>query len=161
MIESMKLSTLLKRIRDKDDPFTFSRWGDGEWRSILKKHRKGATNCDGHTFYPEMGNELASVLIQNPTYMLGMQHLAMRLYGPPIQLFLKRHDLSHLRWVDSDVFHRGVIAGNQEEIVDAVQSRKLLLIGPPHLKCIKNSGLRYWKYVEVPPKNCYLNVQDL
>lgn len=161
MIEPLKLGKILQDIQNPDFAFTFSRWGDGEWKALLKRHKNGAGNCDHHTFFPAMGNELANVLKKKPQYMLGMQHLAMRIYGGPISVFLKTNDLEDLRWFESDVFHYGAIHGRLREIVEAVSKRKLLVVGPPHLKHLKNSRLKYWKFVEVPPRNCYLNLQEI
>jgi hypothetical protein len=161
MIEKLKLNSVLKLIADPAQPFTFSRWGDGEWKSVLGRHKKGANNCDGHKFFPAMGTELANVLKSKPDYWLGMQHFSMRAFGPAISTFLSTHDLDHLRWRESDVFHYGAIKGHLRDIVDVVKARKLLLVGPPHLKVIKNSGLPYWQFIEVPPRNCYLNLQEM
>jgi hypothetical protein len=161
MIEPLELETVIQDILDADNPFTFSRWGDGEWRSVLRKHKEGASNCDGHRFFPAMATELRGVLSRRPTYRLGMQNFAMRLYGVPIQQYLKSNKLTDLHWVDADVFHYGAIHGKRKELVDAVKTRKLLIVGPPHLKSLKHSGLPYWDYVEVPPRNCYLAVRDI
>jgi hypothetical protein len=161
MIEPLKLSSILRDIEDPAKPFTFSRWGDGEWRSVLQTRKEQAKNCDGHQFFAKMGNELANVLRSKPKYLLGMQHFSLKVYGTAIQNFLQRNNLTDLRWVESDVFHYGMIKGHQAEILTSVKKRKLLVVGPPHLKRLKNSGLPYWAFVEVPPRNCYLNVQDL
>lgn len=161
MIEPLELETVIQDILDADNPFTFSRWGDGEWRSVLRKHKDGASNCDGHRFFPAMANELREVLLRKPTYRLGMQNFAMRLYGRPIQQFLSSNKLTDLRWFNADVFHYGAIHGKRKELVAAVKTRKLLVVGPPHLRSLKHSGLPYWDYVEVPPKNCYLSIRDV
>lgn len=161
MIEKLKLQRVLKDLADPDKPFTFSRWGDGEWKSVLGRHKPGAVNCDGHKFFPVMGNELINILKSEPTYLLGMQHFSMRVFGPAISSFLTTNKLEHLRWVEADVFHYGAIKGQLRDIVDTVKARKLLIVGPPHLKAVKNSGLPYWSFVEVPPRNCYLNLQEM
>lgn len=160
MIETLELSTILQDIADVDKPFTFGRFGDGEWRSILRKHKPGAQNCDGHKFFPAMGIDLRAVLTRKPTYLLGMQNFSMRLYGRPIQQFLDTNGLSDLRWVNADVFHYGAIHGHRKQIVDTVKARKLLIVGPPHLQSLKHSGLPYWDYVGVPKRNCYTRIRD-
>jgi len=161
MIEPLELRAILRDLADADNPFTFGRWGDGEWRSVLRKTKAGARNCDGHPFYPEMSNDLRAVLLRKPTYLLGMQNFSMRLYGRPIQNFLDSNNLTDLRWFNADVFHYGAIHGKRKEIVDTVKARKLLVVGPPHLKSLNKSGLSYWGYIQVPPRNCYLNLQDI
>jgi len=156
----LDLGAILKKLADADKPFTFSRWGDGEWRALLRKNKPGARNCDGHQFFPEMGNELRKVLIDKPPYLLGMQNFSKRLYGTAIDRFLTENNLTDLKWVNADVFHYGVIYGDRKGIVDTVKARKLLIVGPPHLKSLNKSGLPYWDYVPVAPRDCYLNLRD-
>ena len=160
MIEKLKLSTALRKIKCGEDPFTFSRWGDGEWRAVLRQNKKGGQNCDGHKFFPKMGVDLADVLIGRPKYMLGMQNFSMRIYGKSIQRFLERNNLTDLRWYTSDVFHHGAIYDGMQDILDAVNTRKVLIVGPPHMKKLRKNGLKYWGFVEVPPKNNYLVLDE-
>jgi hypothetical protein len=156
--EVLKLTTMLQKVRCPEDVFTFSRWGDGEWLSILNRGQE--TNCDGHKYFPAMGVELANILRSRPTYMLGMQKLAIRVYGKHIQRFLEENSLTDLHWYQSGVFHQGAIHGGMQDILDAVNSRKVLVVGPPHLKHLRGNGLDYWKFVEVPRKNNYLVVNE-
>ena len=158
MIETLKLPTMLRKVRCWEDAFTFSRWGDGEWRAVLNRGKK--QNCDGHRFFPSMGNELANVLRSKPTYMLGMQGFSMRLYGKPIQRFIEQNKLTDLRWYTSDVFHYGAIHEGMPDILDAVNSRKVLIVGPPHLKKLNKVGLNYWEFIEVPPRNNHLVLDE-
>lgn len=159
MITDMKLTTLLHNI-SHGDPFTFSRWGDGEWKSVLVRHKPGAHNCDSHEFFPEMGNQLRRLLIDKPEYLLGMQNFAMRLYGTAITNFLEQHKLASLNWINADVFHYGAIYGQLQAIVNAVKKRKLVIVGPYHLKALDKSGLPYWRFIAVPPRNNFLALRE-
>lgn len=107
-----------------------------------------------------MGVDLANVLIGKPSYMLGMQSLATKLYGKSIESFLARYNLLDLRWYNSDTFHYGAIYGKLQQILDTVNARKVLIVGPPHLKGLRKNGLTYWGFVEVPPKNNYLMLNE-
>ena len=42
----LRLEDMLERIKDPSDSFTFSRWGDGEWRAVFGQYTK-KRNCDG------------------------------------------------------------------------------------------------------------------
>jgi hypothetical protein len=33
-------------------------------------------------------------------------------------------------------------------------------VGPPHLKKLKNNGLKYWDFIEIPPRNNYLVMDE-
>lgn len=124
------LEWFLSRLRDKE-PFTFSRWGDGEWKSVLG--RQAGQNCDGHYYTADLSQDLAKVLKGRPDYALGIQGLAMRLYGGQIVAWLKNHGLEHLEWSNCDVFHHTVIKGHMPKILGALSGREVLLIGPRHL----------------------------
>jgi len=134
-------------------PFTFSRWGDGEWRSVMRKD-KGA-NCDGHPFYPEMGHDLREVLRSRPPYIMGMQNLAVREYSFMIDPWLAEEGLE-FDWVDSDVFHKAAVAGELDPMVEMLRKRRMIVVGPEHLKRAQPL-LNYDIYVEVPGENCYLD----
>jgi hypothetical protein len=151
------LGDWLNDIVDPLKPFTFSRWGDGEWRSLLNL-RTASQNCDGHRFYPQMGLELRDVLSSKPTYRLGMQGLAVKLFGLRINKFLTQHLAHDLAWYDADVFHRAAINKRLHEVITAVSTRKVLLVGPAHLKKVP---LEVWKFVEVPCRNAYLSLDSV
>ncbi len=153
-IDPFTFEDFLARLQAKK-AFTFSRWGDGEWRSVLGSTH--GVNCDGHHYFPEMGNELRAVLVGKPSYLLGMQPMAQRMYGSKIESFLKQNHLEELRWVNSDVIHRGAIRGKMTELLAAVNAWPLIVVGPDHLKRA-HADLRYRAFVGVPPRNCYLAV---
>ena len=159
IIQPTDLVNWLDDIRSADKPFTFSRWGDGEWRSVLNKG--SGANCDGHTFFLDMGKQLSQVLQAKPQYRLGMQNFAMRLYGKSIEHYLKQHNLTSLQWYNADVFHYGAIHGKLQEIVAAVATRRVLIVGPSHLKALNGKGLPFWRHLTVPGKNVFLHLKGI
>lgn len=157
MIEATHLEDFVTLLKRKV-PFTFSRWGDGEWRCVLDKGR--GANCDGHAYFPELCEELRQVLIRKPSYLMGMQHMAERMYGPQIAAWLKEHDLEQQRWLDADVFHYAVIKGGIHSLLAEMARHPLIVVGPAHLRKA-NAVLPYRAFVDVPPKNCYLVKDDI
>ena len=158
----LKLEDILARIKDPSDAFTFSRWGDGEWLSILGT--KNPCNCDGHRYFPEMGKELRQVLMDQPDYIMGMQGLTLKVMGDKVRKQIKAAGLSHIKWVDSDVFHQASLHGHLYRIVEAVNTRKVMMVGPPQLRGVTVNTtlpLRYWAFVDVPPKNAYLDIKGV
>lgn len=151
------LDSWLSELADPRKPFTFSRWGDGEWRSLLGLGANYA-NCDGHHFFPEMGLQLQQVLQAKPVYRLGMQSLAVKLFKAKIEAFLQRHALTKLTWYDADVFHKAAIYNKLDKVVEAVSKRKVLLVGPAHLRKVP---FPVWKYVQVQSKNVYQQLNSI
>lgn len=139
------------------EPFTFSRWGDGEWASVLG--RVHGRNVDGHRFLPELGFELAHVLKSRPSYILGMQDHALHAYGKRILSWIAEHHLDDLDWVGADVFARASAGGKLGPLIGAVRRSRLLLVGPPRMATLK-SFLHYDAFVPVPPRDCYLAVKE-
>ena len=154
----LQLDDVLSRIEDPDDSFTFSRWGDGEWRAVFGQYI-GKSNCDRHKYFPEMGKELFNVLADKPEYIMGMQGLALRIFESRILEQIRKAGIEDIEWVDSDVLHQGSLHGHLHRIVASVNTRRVLMIGPPHLGAVNNNSslpLNYWKFVDVPPRNAYL-----
>ena len=101
----LTLESLSLAARERK-PFTLARYGDGEWISMLQLRSENKRNCDWHYYYPAMGEAIRQTLIQKPTYRLGIQHLAIKLYRPEIIKFVTDHQLSDLDWCFSDVLHK-------------------------------------------------------
>ena len=152
---------LLEDIRN-EQPFTFSRWGDGEWRSVLGTSQQ--SNCDEHAFFPKMQKQLIAVLLSKPQYMLGMQNMALTMLGKQIDCFIQQNHLTSLQWYDADVFHRASASGQPiglKTIVEYVKTKPLVLVGPQHLTKVTTHGMKYSKFVQVPDKNCFNQLDQL
>lgn len=130
--------------------FTYSRFGDGEFNAILGK--TGA-NCDGHTYFPDMGRELADILRSRPPYMVGLHHGAKEPLATETLNWLNDND-SILRFVWSGIFHDALKHGWMPDFFQALEGRKVCIVGPPHLRSIENR-IKYNEFIEVPPKDCW------
>ncbi len=159
IVQPADLPTWLEDIRNADKPFSFSRWGDGEWRSVLGT--RDAANCDGHTYFLDMGKQLDQVLRSKPQYRLGMQPLALRIFGDQIEPYLNQRKLTELTWHDVDVFHSGAVLKKLGDIVAAVTARKTLIVGPEHLKELKNKDFPFWQHLIIPSKNVFLHLKQV
>ncbi len=152
LVKERPLEWFIERIKN-GEPTTFSRWGDGEWNSVLGRvHGK---NCDGHEYFPKMGKDLKAVLLNRPRYVLGLQGLALRLWPGRIETWIANAHLHELDWVDADVFHDASRDGKLEALRDVMKTRPFILIGPPHLAKL-NKFLGFEHHITVPPRNSYL-----
>lgn len=143
---------LLERIQ-RNEPFSFSRWGDGEWEAVLGGKKEDEINCDGHQYFASLRESLHEILISNPPYLMGMQKLAYhKLLGREIDQYLKRH---HIRrtWLNADAFHDASSKGRINTFFDLLSRKNVLLVGPSHLKKL---NLFAFDFCEVPVKNCWL-----
>lgn len=174
------ITTPMQWYTDKinnQQPFSLSRWGDGEWRSVLAENdkcwaklagisgawRKGKTNKSGHAFPPEMGKDMRKLLTDRPGHYLA---LANR-YGNPdskepqislarwIKQWLVVHQLSDLRWTHADTIVKAFYMFKFDDFFNALRGQNMIMVGPRHLKRQKIFKLQ--QFVEVPRRNAYKN----
>lgn len=137
-------------------PFSFSRWGDGEFNAMLGK--RGA-NCDGHHYFPDMGQALVNVLDsqrEDQTYYLGMQNLAKRLNGelPAFQEMTEGID-----WINADIIHRHSINNNGiPELFEALGGKSVTLVGGLHLMPLADENR--WRFIDIPAKDCWTQYDE-
>ena len=132
-------------------PFSFSRFGDGEWNAILGRPGE---NCDGHAFFPELGADLREALASRPAYWCGMQYRAIRDMGTEIRSFLEANSVS-IDWQDADVFHYANNDATLFPLVKQLRAMKVVVIGPAHLREVNRKLFPYDHFIEIPLKNCY------
>lgn len=135
------------------EPFAFSRWGDGEWSAVLGI---GTANCDGQAYAP-LRDDLRRVLLDRPSYLLGMQPLAMARFGPEIRGWLTQHDL-RMPWLNADVFHDLSKSGELPAFVEPLRHRPVILVGPKRLRAL--SLIPHVAFVEIPDANAYAAIGD-
>ena len=154
----MAVADFCKKL-DANERFLFSRYGDGEWGSILEKRKPKETNCDGHRYFTDMGFELREALKSRPDYLVGMQDFALKIYSGIIP-WLEQQKLLNLNWVVADVFHRASARGELKPLAESLRRRNLVVVGPDHLRSVA-TALEAAEFVEVPRKNCYLKLPEI
>ena len=133
-------------------PFSFSRFGDGEWSAIFGA--RGA-NCDGHEYFPKLGQDLRNALARPLPYMYALQPRALKTEGAQIETFL-RENAVRIRWHDSDVFHEANRTGRLYPLVKQLRGMKVVLVGPGYLwKPVDAEVFPVSHFIEMPPVNCY------
>lgn len=136
---------------------TVSRWGDGEWRSVLGEET-GTSNCDGHPYTEALTEDLRAILRRRPDYMMGMQDMAKEGWGDKIEGWLDTNVPEGFKWVRGDVFHRGAIAGRLQDIAESIRRRTTIVIGPKHLQHIE--PMKHTKDVSCFPPYFAITIPD-
>jgi hypothetical protein len=140
-----------------DTKFSFSRFGDGEWSSILGK--EGA-NCDGHHYFPQLADQLRNAVVNPCPYMYGMQNFAIKNMGRQIYAFIKKHRVM-LSWHNSDVFHYANIAGELNPLIRALRKHNVVIIGPHYLRTAFSQLFTVKHFIEIPSKNCFTAIDSI
>lgn len=139
----------------KGESFKFARYGDGEFNAIYGK--RGA-NCDGHQYFPDLGQKLRASLERKPDYIVGLQPLTL---ASDLWLQIQK-DFPNVKWVDADCIHNASIDGRLQKLFASMQrvdrlgigmQRQIMVVGPPHIATVANI-LNVDNY-RLPTKNCW------
>lgn len=152
--DTFNFDKLVEKL-NKKEKFDFSKWGDGEFNAVCQD-TKSRQNCDGHIYFKEMGDRLKEILTSCPRYHLGLQSLAHRQRTRFIDDLTKNYEL---KWCDANFIHHASIRGNLNKLFEALKERKVLLVGPEHLKAIvQKEG---WEQIVIPSKNCWEEYENI
>lgn len=137
---------------DEETPFSFSRFGDGEFSAIFGIEGK---NSDGHRYFPELGDRLRGILRGKPDYMMGLQTHAVLVHGAlPI-----RSASEGIEWVLADSLHNASMEGKLGRFFDALGDREVVLVGGTHHRQLAEN--RSWRFVEIAAGDCWPQYEEI
>lgn len=129
----LNFQTVLSNIKN-NIPFSYARYGDGEWNAILGKvsvNKDGifTGNCDGHQYFPDMGKRLKRIIDNKPKYYIGLQDLAKKQNTGKSEFdrLVKKN-----QWCSTEVFTRASIKGRFHEFFDVLSRRDIIFVGNKH-----------------------------
>lgn len=135
------------------EPFTFARYGDGEWLAILGRY--GILNADGCVIDKPLSDLLRGVVRAQRPYQHAMLTIAMREYGDEISAWLKDNNIT-MPWYGGNVFLYQSLKGNLFPLVSAIRKRRVLFVGNSRLRGLNEYGFfEYKDYIETPPIDAY------
>lgn len=148
----------------KEEPFTFIRYGDGEWASVVGKKTK---NCDGHNLrIPQMRRQIIRSIVDvppdEPNYY---RTVWMDGNCQPVENLANRwipNRAPDVTWYNALAIHFANISGHNYPYFEAMRNLKMniVVIGPQHLRGIKKAGcFGYHSFVQVPYRTAY-NARD-
>jgi hypothetical protein len=137
-------------LLSKNIPFSFVRYGDGEWSAIFE--RSGA-NCDGHSYTKELGAGLSRALKEQYPYFYAMQNRALKEDGAEIIDFCEKNNLKQ-PFHYADIFAVANVRGELYPFIKCLREKSLVIIGPGYLNEL-SSIFTLTHFFEVPQKNCF------
>lgn len=149
----------IEKIKNNDH-FKYSRFNDGEFISIINKTpNKG--NCDGHQYFPQMGNELKDVLLnykKSDHYYLELfdhwYNLLPHIKEIVDSLHKQNNDIRFLK----DDFIRMSHEKEPDKFngfMELIFTKNVTIVGPNYLNELKK--FFDFDFIEIPLKNCYLD----
>lgn len=133
-------------------PFTFSRWGDGEWHGILGTDLR--ENCDGHPYTLDLCADLREVLDNQKPYYHGLMQNAIDEHGDKVEKYLFEHQVL-IPWYTGDTFVKAHLDGELLPLIRELKRRTILYVGPKHLRAISEKIFPTKWYLEIPRYNAY------
>ncbi|EFK96510.1 hypothetical protein LDC_1463 [sediment metagenome] len=155
-LENPPLSSYVEKL-ERGESFSFSRFGDGEWNAILGRPGE---NCDGHEFFPELGQRLRETLINPLPYIYALQQLAIGQDGIAIARFCHKNRIVRT-WPNADVFHHASEEGRLLPLVSQLRKMDVVIVGPQHLRKISQRVFKYIHFIEIPSRNCFLSAEKI
>lgn len=155
-----------------NEPFTYIRFGDGEFRAILlhehpdwRESRNWIKNCDNHIYDPDMCRELYECILELPKFKY-LTTLYVGLHGTwhqeEIQEFIVTHDLKDkLHWVSMIIPELAIYKDTLLPFLEEVRNKDTLKI------LIANDTLNpiavklNAKHIVIPRVNCYSKIDDI
>lgn len=139
-------------------PFTLSRYGDGEWQSILG-YTGGSTVADFYAYTPELRAALQATLARphldaNYHYALAEQSFIGTKAGE-IEGYLA--GTVQVKWHESQTMQEAFRYGAAFPLINALRGLDMIYVGPaPLLSLSKHLGFR--RFVPVPQTNAFEQV---
>lgn len=165
-INSLSLNWFVDKLKN-NEPFTFARYGDGEWLTILGFY--GMHNSNGCTFTEALSKDLRAVLRLENSYHHAILKVARRerpvpfngqqmpYGGSVIDRWLKGNDVC-LSWYNGDVLLEESLEGRLFPLIEQVREKRVLYVGNERLRGLnmRNRGFfPFMAYVEPPPRDAH------
>lgn len=147
---------------ETDIPFTFIRYGDGEWSAILNDGRQ-RTGSGSHSLkFPGMQRALRQSLQQCPkakNYVVALRQTAMK---STINQWIAQN-ATGLNWHDCTVFYKASKKGRLYPFVKALRESRLpkVVVGPPWLRKLNGPVFKTTAHVEIPPRDCWTKHKEI
>jgi len=156
-IKKLPLNWHIEKLKYKEH-FAFPRYGDGEWRAILRGTGIASARLQpiNEKIQTEMIRDLV-IFAKEPQVFFGLQRYANteRVFGNDIEKFLHNHRLKNITWINADVFHHASSDGLLYPLIEQLRKMKIVVVGPNLLRKIRENIFDYCAFIEVPEKNCY------
>lgn len=156
-VQKYPLSCYVNRIALKDH-FALSRYGDGEWTAMLGY--VGGKNCDGHQYFPELGDALRWAVTRyygDPDFLCAVSPIARRTIGGKADAWLTMNGLEGMVFHHTGVFVDASINGELSPFVQALRRSRMIYVGPPQLRPFIVEQFAPAHYVTVPQVDCFLD----
>jgi hypothetical protein len=143
-------------------PFSFARYGDGEWNCILGRGKMQAG--EQTLIVSGLRNALKkSISARDSSYYLALQSAGylkrINLYSR-IEAWITRNAPT-TKWVNGEVFTKASIKGELYPLIEQLRKHQVIVVGPPHLRKLNEGVFDFVRFVQVKSKNCFTDYSKI
>ena len=140
-----------QKLVENKIPFTFTCWGDGEWKCAMKD--PGQTKS-GQIFYPELAEDLHQIITNKPlNYFHATDDFSFEILGDRISNYLKTNKFD-VEWHNWRTFRYATEDSSIYKFIRATKKLSTVLVGPQYLQ--HTHLIRWDGFVPTPECNSYL-----
>jgi hypothetical protein len=143
--------------------FTYGKFGDGELIAIFKylnwiqPNQFGNSNCDGHLYYNDMGEELHNTFINEKNYFKASPNHWIKNTNNISELFkryINEYNIEIPNLHDTDTaFYKDAVLGNLTKLKTQLEKMNYIIVGD---STKRNLPIKYVDFVEIPRTNAWL-----
>lgn len=139
---------------EKGNPFSFTRFGDGETLVFLGD--TGWQNCDGCVPTEALQADMRQVLENNYPYKHAALNVARTNLGNRAKDYFEQNRVE-VDWYSGDNLLTAALAGRLFPFVDQLRHKRVLMVGQPFLKELPEKGFfrPVYFYCNVPARNAH------
>lgn len=136
------------------EPFTFVRYGDGEWSAIFKDRKRTSSRSQDLTV-AGLGDMMTKSVVKAyaDNYFPALRRTAMKLY---IRQWLD-NNVPNIHWHDCTTFYKASKHGSLYPFVKAVRELgwPVVVLGPERLRSLDGRVFDIAKFIQIPNKDCW------
>lgn len=150
VVQPLSIKEFVRRLKTEKG-FSFARYGDGTFLSLLGAE---GWNCDGARVSIMQAAEIEASIRDN-TIVHGMGDLAVEVGAGR---WLQENNID-IEWFDCNVMNNASHLGQLRIFVDWLRTRKIVFLGPSHLRRLK--GFPVAAFVDVHPTDAFDEIESL
>jgi hypothetical protein len=171
-VKHLPLNWFVNKLKNGQS-FTFARYGDGEWLTILGFY--GMHNSNGCTFTKALSDDMRAALKQQNPYHHAILKIARRerevpykgnqhpYGGSVIDKWLRDNDIT-MDWYNGDVLLEESLRGRLFPLIEQIREKRVLYVGNHRLRGLNMRGagfFPYTAYIEPPPRDTHEVIDDV
>lgn len=141
---------------EKRLPFTFIRYGDGEWSAIMRD--RGRTSSRSQDLTPTTLTQMMKKSIYRcPNVGNYFPALRGTSFRAGVQGWLETNQPPYIQWHDCTVFYKASKKGRLYPLIKAVRALgwPIVVVGPERLRKLDGRAFDIAHFVQIPNKNCW------